>query len=555
MKAVDEAGGPTVENLRAVPTLGAPEGLAKATEELFAASLLLGLDHASGKLELDDASFSLPFEEAVTFLKGRVPLTKPEWKDLEPKLRFRAFTVSALSTPDAVERVRTLAIGAVEKGTPLADFWSAAKAENAAGLGESPWYWETVYRTNIQTEYNAGRAIEFKRNQPEYLEFVGIGDVRQTDICRSRSGTILPATHPFWKTSWPPLHFNCRTTIRAVYAEEVEAIREANPDWRPTAEESIPREGAATGFGGNPVDEGSFWKMTAAMRDRAEKLGLIPAIERLAGDLGIPSKEIDIVPTYKAAKYPKMVKVKTTSTIVRNEPDPIASFQAEARELIGKGLNSEEKVRELGDLILARVRTENKPGSDSREAVFNTLRQVRAFGSDMKHSYAKGSSIAGRKAFESCQALFPKEWLEKSVLASTTVSPLMIKLDKVRGYYQPLKSLLSLPESAPKVAHELAHRIEHVIPELVKMEKAFYDRRTKGEALESLRALTGNSAYAPYEVAKKDKFLHPYIGRDYGGRAYEILSMGIESLAGGQYDIIRDDPDFASFILGMLAGG
>jgi len=305
MKAIDEAGGPTRENLSSVPVPPAPESLGKATEGLLATSLLLGIDHASGALILADDSFSLPFEEAAAFLKGRVPLTKKEWNALEPKLRFRAFTVAALTTPDAVERVRTLAIGAVEKGTPLSEFWTAANAEGAAGIGASPWYWETVYRTNLQTSYNAGRAIELTRNQPEYLEFLGIGDIRQTEICRSRSGTILPASHPFWKTNWPPLHFSCRSTVRSVSQEEVDALRQVDPDWKPASDEALPEISAAKGFGGNPIETDSFWKMTAAMAKRAEELGMMPDIERLAKQAGIGIQDVQIVPKFRATRVPR----------------------------------------------------------------------------------------------------------------------------------------------------------------------------------------------------------------------------------------------------------
>jgi hypothetical protein len=106
----------------------------------------------------------------------------------------------------------------------------------------------------------------------------------------------------------------------------------------------------------------------------------------------------------------------------------------------------------------------------------------------------------------------------------------------------------------PKVAHELAHRLEQEYPKIKSMEKAFYERRTAGESLDKLSKLTGNYGYGPSEAAKKDKFLDPYMGKDYEGFAYEILSMGIESLTGGYYDIISDDVDYASFIIGLLAG-
>lgn len=297
MAKVDAAGGPTADRLERIGYPKPSSVLAEQTERLLVSSYLLGMAHVRPSKELADDSEvpAITFEEAAGFLKSRIPLTKAEWNKLEPELRFRAFTIAALSTPDAIERVKRMATSAIEGGKPLSEFWTAASAEGSAGLGASPWYWETVYRTNTQMAYNAGRAAEFARAQPEYLEFIGIEDGRQTDICAARSGTILPSTHLFWKKNWPPLHFGCRSTVRPVFQEEVDLVRETNPDWSPTPETRIPREHAAKGFGSNPIDSGSFYKLTPAMLDRAKQYGLIDLLKGYAKGLGIEGLELDVV--------------------------------------------------------------------------------------------------------------------------------------------------------------------------------------------------------------------------------------------------------------------
>jgi SPP1 gp7 family putative phage head morphogenesis protein len=297
MRHVDEAGGPSIETLGAEYAYNVDEKLVRATEELLAVSYLLGRDHAKPPRDLaDDPEIpAIPFDEAVGFLRARVPLTKAEWSSLEPQLRFRAFTVAALATPDAIDRVRKSAISAVQDGTGLAEFWTKTAAEASAGIGAKPFYWETVYRTNVQTAYNAGRAAEFMRSQPEYLEFVGIEDNRQTEICAQRSGTILPATHPFWKSNWPPLHFNCRSTIRAVYQEEVDVLRAHDPNWEPTSDARITRDPPASGFGANPIETGSFYKLTPEMIKRASLYGIREDIEAFGKSLGLKDLSIPAV--------------------------------------------------------------------------------------------------------------------------------------------------------------------------------------------------------------------------------------------------------------------
>lgn len=95
--------------------------------------------------------------------------------------------------------------------------------------------------------------------------------------------------------------------------------------------------------------------------------------------------------------------------------------------------------------------------------------------------------------------------------------------------------------------------MECMVPGIVKAEKEFYDRRTKGEQFQTLRSLT-NIQYPYSEVARPDKFRDPYMGKFYQGeRNYELLSMGVEKIVNRAY-IKGDDDDFDSFIIGLLLG-
>ena len=95
--------------------------------------------------------------------------------------------------------------------------------------------------------------------------------------------------------------------------------------------------------------------------------------------------------------------------------------------------------------------------------------------------------------------------------------------------------------------HELGHRFEDKVPGIIKLEKQFYDRRTAGEALQWL-----GPGYKTTEVARFDKFLSKYMGKEYKDKYHELLSMGLESLYTGSYDITKDQ-DFYDFILGLVS--
>jgi hypothetical protein len=94
--------------------------------------------------------------------------------------------------------------------------------------------------------------------------------------------------------------------------------------------------------------------------------------------------------------------------------------------------------------------------------------------------------------------------------------------------------------------------MEDIMPDIVKREKAFYARRTQGEKLQYLRDITGIKEYGS-ATTRTDEFNNIYMGRDYGGRAYEILSMGIEMIWLGHYNTTVDT-DYSAFIIGLLLG-
>jgi hypothetical protein len=98
--------------------------------------------------------------------------------------------------------------------------------------------------------------------------------------------------------------------------------------------------------------------------------------------------------------------------------------------------------------------------------------------------------------------------------------------------------------------HEMGHRMEDVVQGIKKLEHQFYARRTQGEGLQWL-----GSGYSMAERARFDKFLSKYMGKDYGNKEdsfYELISMGLESVYTGSYDLTKDE-DFANFIYGILA--
>lgn len=175
------------------------------------------------------------------------------------------------------------------------------------------------------------------------------------------------------------------------------------------------------------------------------------------------------------------------------------------------------------------------------------LSQVREMGSDgidiVSHLNKSRSSV--RQYIEQAYSYYPKDWVKASVKRGN-LSPKKVQ----RGYYSDWDAEIAISGDGISAfetsLHELGHRMEKAVDGILKAEKVFYDRRTTGESLEWL-----GSGYKRNETTRKDNFLHPYMGKDYGEDAYELVSMGFQM---GYMDpkALMKDSDMANFIYGLL---
>ena len=266
---------------------------------------MLGLIHAEEEnpdKKINAADEEIPpvkFEQAVDFLKSKVPMSKDEWNVLEPKLRFRAFTVAKLGSAEVVDKAKQVLINALEAGGNYKTTWEELKDRvDTDSLKIKPNYWETVFRTNTQSAYIAGKLQQYDKMNVAAYQLMVIEDVRTSRICRnllmsSGYGMILPVDHPFWKKyGFPPYHFNCRTSLRAVFPSQIG--RYGNISENPSMK-SLTKFKPQEGFGGNPLEKESWWKMSKDMSFSAAKYDLWTAIEKQAKDNGLHNFSMDLV--------------------------------------------------------------------------------------------------------------------------------------------------------------------------------------------------------------------------------------------------------------------
>lgn len=324
--------------LEKIKTLPHSREATNVTALLLTKVLLMGMNHALGKKKkghkfadgVDERAQAaqdvevLPFQEAVEYMQGRLPLDAKEYYKLADKARFRAFTVSLLADGDLLAKTKNMLAKNLEEGGGLKDFLVKTDTDLLKGVGMAGagggWYWETVYRTGVQTAYNVGRAIGFETVPPVALELVGIGDARQTELCKSLTQPPVRRLYgdEFWKRFWPPLHFNCRTTVRAIY--DPQELEEQPITGIPADAESH----KSLGWGSYPLDSDKWWEELPSMKKRAQAYGVQGMIERARERLvtggssgGILDKSYEEQEEYAKRAYETIRKKNARSDIAR----------------------------------------------------------------------------------------------------------------------------------------------------------------------------------------------------------------------------------------------
>lgn len=196
------------------------------------------------------------FDEAVAFFRAKVPMTKAEFKKLDKEAQQQAFTVAGAYELDMVQDVYDAIDSAIANGTDLEAFKAAISdavydSWEIDTKGNAGWRAETVFRTNVQGAYAAGRYAQ--QSDPEtlsdrpYWMYDLIEDGDECEICGACDGVVLPADDPWWRTHRPLLHPCCRCDVQSLTKEQAEGegIHDKGPD-----------VDAADGFGEPPVMNG-----------------------------------------------------------------------------------------------------------------------------------------------------------------------------------------------------------------------------------------------------------------------------------------------------------
>lgn len=164
--------------------------------------------------------FRLSFREAVEAFLARDIVTGPEFQAMSAEMRARSFSATRLASQHLVERAQVLLRRFLEDGGTVDGFIAQMQAgEVSLGIEAStPWYLETVARTNVQTAYGQGRLRQMESpavvSARPLVEYRTAGDGRVRPSHAALRGVVFDRTaDPGWRVFAPPLGFNCRCAV------------------------------------------------------------------------------------------------------------------------------------------------------------------------------------------------------------------------------------------------------------------------------------------------------------------------------------------------------
>ena len=98
------------------------------------------------------------FEEAVNYFDKKVPVTAGVFYDLADHYRDLAFTVSGYTEAQIIKKFYDELLDALENGTTMEQFRQSMSGflERQGYEGLTPFQADNIFRTNIQTAYQAG---------------------------------------------------------------------------------------------------------------------------------------------------------------------------------------------------------------------------------------------------------------------------------------------------------------------------------------------------------------------------------------------------------------
>ncbi|HMW55140.1 MAG TPA: phage minor head protein [Plasticicumulans sp.] len=183
----------------------------------------------------------LPPQDAIAYLESKGYALGFSWTDIWQEAHAKAFTAAGVMKVEVLADLKAGLVDALKKGTTRQDYirnltpmlqrkgWWGSDAQVDESTGElhgkglTPRRLATIFDTNMQTAYMAGRYKAFMANVGDrpFWQYVAVMDGRTRAAHAALNGRTFRYDDPIWQTSFPPNGFRCRCGVRALDHEDL----------------------------------------------------------------------------------------------------------------------------------------------------------------------------------------------------------------------------------------------------------------------------------------------------------------------------------------------
>ncbi|MBQ1782890.1 MAG: minor capsid protein [Gammaproteobacteria bacterium] len=190
------------------------------------------------------AAFDMEPADAVAYLRAKGYTISDRWQEVWQGAHARAFTVAKAMRMDVLEAIRGEVDKTLSQGGTFAEFEKALQpqleklgwwgkqvmvdSDGGARLVQlgSPNRLKTIYRTNLQTAYMAGR---YRRqlattNTHPWWQYVAVLDSRTRESHAALNGKVFRFDDPIWQYLYPPNGWGCRCRVRALTERQLQRM-------------------------------------------------------------------------------------------------------------------------------------------------------------------------------------------------------------------------------------------------------------------------------------------------------------------------------------------
>lgn len=164
----------------------------------------------------------------VSLSSLRMILPASEYKKLDDACHAQAFSVSGYTSLGILQEFLGELADACENGKTKQEFMEGMNdfLSRRGYEGLNPFHADVIFRTNMQSAYNAGHYKSMsdpavKKLRP-YWKYVTAGDGEVRESHAQMDGRIYAADDPIWDIWYPPNGYRCRCTVISLTKGQVE---------------------------------------------------------------------------------------------------------------------------------------------------------------------------------------------------------------------------------------------------------------------------------------------------------------------------------------------